>query len=81
MSDPQHWLVRRTTIRGLWLLFAAVLIGVVLLDFWITPHPHFAVDGLFGFYAIFGLLACVAMVLAAKALGIFIKRPEDYYDT
>jgi len=38
------------------------------------------IDGWFGFHAVYGLLACVAMVLFAKFLGIYLKRGEDYYD-
>jgi len=37
------------------------------------------VDASFGFYAWYGLLTCMAMVLAAKALGVWLKRRDDYY--
>lgn len=77
----KHWLVRRTTIKRLWIAFAAVLFVLVILDFWIHPHAHFSADGMFGFYSAYGLLACAAMVLLAKALGMLVKRPEDYYDS
>ena len=35
---------------------------------------------MFGFYAIFGFVACVGLVLAAKELRKFLKRDEDFYD-
>ena len=38
-----------------------------------------SVDGWFGFGAVFGFLSCLLMVLFAKALGVFLKRPRDYY--
>jgi UPF0716 family protein affecting phage T7 exclusion len=53
---------------------------VVGLDLLITPHPHFGIDGTLGFGAWFGFLSCVALVLFAKLLGIFLKRPDSYYD-
>ena len=31
------------------------------------------------FGAVFGFLSCVLMVLFAKALGVLLKRPNDYY--
>ena len=39
----------------------------------------FAFESFSGFYAFFGLVACVALVLAAKELRKLIMRPEDYY--
>jgi hypothetical protein len=31
------------------------------------------------FYAWFGFGSCIIIVVAAKLLGIFVKRNEDYY--
>ena len=81
MNDQtKHWLVRPKTIRGLWIVFAVVLSALVLADFLIHPHAVFGVDATFGFYAWYGLLTCMAMVLVAKALGVALKRRDDYYD-
>lgn len=41
---------------------------------------HFPIEELFGFYAVYGLLACAALILIAKAIGLVLKRPETYYD-
>ena len=76
-----HWLVRPTTIKRLWVVFAAILVALVAADFWLHGHPHFGIDGTFGFYAWYGLTTCIAMVLVAKALGLLIKRDDTYYDT
>jgi len=53
---------------------------LVIADFYIDAHPSFHIDGIFGFYAWFGLVTCMAMVIFAKALGVFIKRKDTYYD-
>ncbi len=79
-KQPEHWLVRRETIRFLWIVFAVVLAAVVAADFLIHGHALFVIDGGFGFNAWYGLVTCVAMVLFAKLLGFLIKRPDDYYD-
>ena len=62
--------------RGLW------LVGVVLVLAEALVHRHAEVgfDGWFGFHAAYGLLACVALVLAAKRLRRAVMRSEDYYD-
>lgn len=75
-----HWLVRPSTIRLLWRVFAAVLALTVLTQLFVEVHAYFAVDGVFGFYAAFGFLSCVGMVLFAKVLGSALKRPDTYYD-
>jgi hypothetical protein len=40
---------------------------------------HFEIEQIFGFYAVYGFLACAALILIAKAIGVFLKRPDDYY--
>jgi hypothetical protein len=82
MTDPNngHWLTRPATIRLLWVGFILVLIVLVALDLVVAHHPHFGIDGTFGFGAWFGFLSCVALVGFAKALGALLKRPDTYYD-
>ena len=43
-------------------------------------HAETAWEGLPGFYAIFGFVACVALVVAAKQMRKVLMRDEDYYD-
>ena len=75
-----HWLVRRTTIRVLWVLGLVVLAILVAAELTIAPHPRFGLDGSFAFFAWYGLLTCAAMMLVAKLLGGFLKRHDTYYD-
>lgn len=79
-KSDNHWLTRPATIRRLWIVFIAVLTVTVLLDFVITHHPMFGLDGTFGFGAWFGFVSCVAMIVFAKGLGVILKRPDSYYD-
>lgn len=78
MKDD-HWLTRPRTIRRLWQIFIAVLAATVLAELATEAHPHFAVERLFGFNALYGFLACAALILFAKGLGLLIKRRDDYY--
>lgn len=75
-----HWLVRPSTIRLLWIISSLILAGLVILDLFVEHHPHFGIDGTFGFGAWYGFAACVALVGIAKLLGFFLKRPDTYYD-
>jgi len=76
----EHWLVRRSTIRLLWILFVAVLALTVLLQLLFPVHGHFGIDASLGFNAWYGFGACAAMIVLAKALGWLLKRPDTYYE-
>ncbi|RLA36287.1 MAG: hypothetical protein DRR03_04330 [Gammaproteobacteria bacterium] len=81
MVEPRtHWLARPRTIRWIWIAFAGVLLLTLIPSLFIEQHEHFGLEGSFGFYAWFGLVTCAAMVVGAKVLGMFLKRPDDYYD-
>jgi hypothetical protein len=64
----------------MWKIFIAVLAATVAAQLFIESHPHFAVERLFGWNALYGLLACAALILVARALGLLLKRRDDYYD-
>lgn len=78
--DHDHWLVRPATIGQLWIGSCIVLAVLVALDLVVDHHPHFGIDGTFGFGAWFGFGACVSLVLLAKLIGVILKRPDTYYD-
>lgn len=79
MSSGRHWLDEPQNVKRLWRGFLVLLAVTVAAEFFITMHPHFDVEGLPVFYAAFGFLACAAMIGAAKAIGVLLKRPDSYY--
>lgn len=80
VNGKPHWLVRPGTIRVLWIGFAAVLALTVLAQLFVPVADYFTVDGWFSFYAVFGFVTCLGMVVFAKLLGYLLKRPDTYYD-
>jgi hypothetical protein len=79
-NGKRYWLDEARNVarlyRGLWLVGAML----VLLDLLVHRHAEAGFDDLFGFYGVYGFVACVALVLAAKVLRRIVMRPEDYYD-
>ena len=74
----------RNVKRLIWIFFALCVV-MLSLDFIIHRHPSFAAgeftaEGWFGFYAIYGFVACVLLVLIATQLRKILMRAEDYYD-
>ena len=43
-------------------------------------HPHFDVEGVGAFFAIYGFIAFSFIVLAGQHLRKLVARKEDYYD-
>jgi protein-S-isoprenylcysteine O-methyltransferase Ste14 len=78
-ATEDHWLTRPSTIRKLWWTLAVVLALTLVAQLFIPVKGEFALESTFGFGAWFGFLACVAMVLVARGLGWWLKRPEAYY--
>ncbi len=78
-QDNSHWLTRPASIRKLWWGFSIVLALTVLAQLLFYVKAYFTVDGWFAFGAVYGFVSCLLMVLLAKGLGVFLKRPNDYY--
>jgi cytochrome b561 len=70
---------RPGTIRLLWIVFIVVLALTVAAELAVHLHPRFRLERWFGFHAAWGFLSCVGMVLFANLLGLFLRRPDDYY--
>ena len=79
-EDRKYWLDEPGNVKKIiWALFA-VCAALFLADAFYHKHSHFEAENFFGFYAIFGFVVCVALVLAAKGMRLFLMRSEDYYD-
>ena len=78
-KDDHRWLDEPRNVTRL-VIGLTVLCGLALLaDLFYAKHPHFPVEGWFGFYAWYGFLGSVGLVLAAKGLRRWLRRDEDYY--
>ena len=76
----QNWFYRKSSIKKLY-ISALIILGVVLfVEYFIVLHPHFGIEKIFGFHAVFGFLSCIVLIIFAKLLGFLVKRKDDYYD-
>lgn len=66
-------------IRRAWIVFGVVLALTVAAEPFVAHEAAFAVEGIPGFNALYGFLACAALVGIAKAIGWMLKRPDDHY--
>lgn len=66
----------RLVVRGL--TWTCVLL--VALELLVHRHLSHDWEALFGFYALYGFVACVLLVLLAAEMRKLVMRDEDYYE-
>lgn len=53
---------------------------LVLVDFFVHRHIYHSWENIPAFYAIYGFVGCVVLVLIAKLMRKVVMKEEDYYD-
>lgn len=66
--------------RVYWAIVALFAVFVVASVLPYEHHPYFPFEQLPGFAGLFGLVACMGLVLAASWMRTYLTRAEDYYD-
>jgi hypothetical protein len=74
LDQPQN---RTKVYWSVWIACFALLLVEPL----IHMHAEVPVAEWFGFNGLFGFVACIGLVVAAKAMRRLLMRPEDTYDS
>lgn len=68
-------------VKRLLIIFFIASAAVLLIDLVYHRHSIFAWEDYFGFYAVFGFVACVVLVIVSKyILRPLTMRKEEFYD-
>lgn len=83
MSTPagndSRWLDKPDNVEKIFKALVAVCVALVVADLLYHRHASFDFEEMPGFYAFFGFVAYVGLVLTAKQLRRVLMRDEDYY--
>jgi hypothetical protein len=79
-SDNPGWADRPGTRRLIRRILYVACGLLVVTDFFVHRHIVNDIERVPAFYALYGFVALVAVVMAAKGLRRLVKRDEDYYD-
>ncbi|WP_252097655.1 hypothetical protein [Pseudoalteromonas sp. NBT06-2] len=60
-------------------LFSTICMILFALDFMLYRHGNHPLESIPGFYAFYGFIGCVLLVIIAKWLRAVLMRPENYY--
>ena len=88
MTNPEekkYFLDNQRNVRKLIAAFFASCVLLIAVDLFFHRHLSFSDDkflfeSYFGFYGIYGFVACVLLMIVAKELRKVLMRKEDYYD-
>lgn len=73
------WLDKKQNVErivyGLYIVCAALFAA----DFLYKKYTYMEIENFPGFYALYGFIMCAALVICAKGMRVFLKRPEEYY--
>lgn len=78
--ERRYWLDDPRNIRKIVFGLVACSALAFLCSALYESHGGFGIQAWFGFYGIFGFIACVALVMIAKGLRRLLMRPETYYN-
>lgn len=79
-DEKTYWLDNPRNVTKIFWGLVVVCALLFAADAFYDKHVELEAETWFGFYGIFGFVACVALVLAAKELRKILMRGEDYYD-
>ena len=61
-------------------VFYGLCVLLVVADFIVHRHIYHSWENMPAFYAVYGFVGCVALVIVAKAMRKVLMKEEDYYD-
>jgi len=80
-KEKQYLFDKPANIKRLFGVYCSSLVLLLVLDLFLAKHANFPWENWPEFYAVYGFVACVALVLAAKyLLRPLLMRKEEYYD-
>ena len=79
-QEKKYYLDQAANVNFILRIFYVLCGLLVVVDIFYHRHVVHAWEALFGFYALYGFIACVALVLIATQLRKLLMRDENYYD-
>ncbi len=82
MNISLRWIEKPGMLTRMWKLFVGALVMLIAVDVVFVAHEHtyLIFETLPGFSAVYGFVACTALVVIAKVLRKLCKRDMKYYD-
>ena len=79
-NQKKYWLDKSANVQKLLLTLYILCAALLLTDLFYHKHAIIKLEESFGFFGIYGFVACVILVLVAKEMRRLVGRPEGYYE-
>ena len=79
-DEKTYWLDDKRNVRKIFWTLVVVCAALFFSDAFYHKHVHYAFEGWFGFFGLFGFGLSFLLVLTSKELRKLVMRDEDYYD-
>ncbi len=79
-DDKQYYLDKPENVQRLLKVFYVICALLFAADFVVHRHTKVVLEEFPAFYAVFGFVAFVMLVIGSIALRKLVMRKEDYYD-
>jgi hypothetical protein len=85
-DESRRWLDSPANVKKVirWFFISCGVMALLDVVFWkhlfVHKHTSFPFENIPFFYCLYGLSACVILVILAKGLRKILMRDEDYYD-
>ncbi len=80
LDEPQYLFDKPGNVAKVLRILYILCAALFALDFVVHRHIETGFERLPAFYAIYGFIACVLLVLIAKEMRKVVMRSEDYYE-
>lgn len=82
MKLSLRWIENPGMLPRMWKIFVGILVVLVAVDVMFVTHEHtfLIFETIPGFSAVYGFVACTALVVIAKILRKICKRDMTYYE-
>ena len=80
MSEKEYLFDKPENVKWTMRVFYSLCILLLIADFIIHRHVSMGWEKIPAFYAIYGFVACVVLVVIAKEIRKIVMRKENYYD-
>ena len=81
IKEGLHWFDNKRNIKLVIYALYVICAALFLAEFFYYKHAVFSFDTWFGFYAIYGFIMCVGLVIGVKVIRLLLIRRENYYDS
>ncbi|MGV0742386.1 hypothetical protein [Mycolicibacterium sp. XJ870] len=81
IDDERRWLDEPRTVTRIVYGLTALCTAALIADLFYIKHPYFDIERWPGFYAVYGFVVSLTLVLTAKQLRKVLQRNENYYES